>query len=153
MAAAHRNSQQLGLSAPNLNKIRLIKIPARTGVWFLRPPPLAEELTATGEGESILFLGWGPWLVVHIPSGWPHTNACVAVLWEFGRRRKRGRGKRRGEKENKHEVGKGQWCWGEILRNLEMGNGHGSGQNPQRINKKYSKSERGKTHSVYSSEG
>lgn len=108
MATAHRNSQQLWLSAQNLSKIRLVKNPSTD--WGLVPetPPLAEELTATGEGESTFF---GVRSFVGCPYSQcmaPHQCMCEQY---YGNLEGGGRGGRGEKKENKHEVGKGPWGW------------------------------------------
>lgn len=92
-------------------------------------PPLAEELTAPGEGESI-FLGVRSLVGFHIPSGWPHTNACGSSIVGIWRKEEEGEGKKEGRRRKINmKLGRGHEVGGGILRDLEMGSGHGSGQN------------------------
>lgn len=69
-------------------------------------------------------------MVSIFPVDGPTPMHVGAVLWEFGGRRKRGRGKKEGRRRKINmKLGRGHEVGGGILRDLEMGSGHGSGQN------------------------
>lgn len=93
--------------------------------WGLVPetPPLAEELTATGERESTFF---GVRSFVGCPYSQcmaPHPYTCEQYYGNL-----EGGGEERRRKINM-KLGRGHEVGGGILRDLEMGSGHGSGQN------------------------